>query len=211
MARRQKKDALETRERLLESALDIMSEKPFANVTLTEIAERIGLSKGAIYWHFKNKDDVLVSLIENVCGQLEETLSSNLEHLESIDDMRGYFKEKIAGLLQSETSLKVNRLIHRREEWPEEIREKVMSILLDRMEKERETLEKLLLASQKGGAIRKDVSPRKLALLIGTVFQGIFICQIEGFFKEDSAEFIDFIFDAFKKELDPTNKTGMTL
>lgn len=211
MARRLKKDATETRQRLLESALDIMSEKPFPNVTMTEIAERIGLSKGAIYWHFKNKDDVLVSLIENVCRQLGEILSSNLASLESIDDMRAYFRNKMTNLLRTETSRKINRLMHRREEWPEEIRGKVLTILLDGMEKERATIEKLIAASQEGGTIRKDVSPRKLALLIGTIFQGVFICTIEGFYTEDSTEYIDFIFDAFKKELDPTNDTGMTL
>lgn len=211
MARRLKKDALETRERLLESALDIMSEKPFPNVTMTEIAEKIGLSKGAIYWHFKNKDDVLVSLAQNLCTQLGKMLCSNLASLESIDDMRGYFKNKIESLLRSERSLNINRLMHRREEWPQEIREKVLAIQLDGMERERKAIENLLIASQEGGTIRKDVSPRKLALLIGTIFQGIFICQIEGFYREDSTEYIDFIFDAFKKEIDPTNVTGITL
>ena len=48
MARRVRKDALETRKKLLEAALEIMNEKPFSNVSMTEIAGKVGLSKGAI-------------------------------------------------------------------------------------------------------------------------------------------------------------------
>ena len=43
VARRTREEARETREKLLESALDIMSAKPFASVSMNEIAEKVGL------------------------------------------------------------------------------------------------------------------------------------------------------------------------
>ena len=46
---------MRTRMSIMESALDIFSEKNFANASVSEITARIGLSKGAFYWHFKNK------------------------------------------------------------------------------------------------------------------------------------------------------------
>lgn len=56
MPRKTKEDSQLTRSRLLESALDVFSEKSFADVTLSEIAERVGMTKGALYWHFKKVD-----------------------------------------------------------------------------------------------------------------------------------------------------------
>ncbi len=63
--RRTKEDALETRKKILESALDVFYEKGYSKTTLDDIAERAGVSRGPIYWNFKNKDDIyLISLKE---------------------------------------------------------------------------------------------------------------------------------------------------
>jgi AcrR family transcriptional regulator len=56
LPRKTKEDSQMTRNRLLDAALDVFSEKSFADVTLSEIAERVGMTKGALYWHFKNKN-----------------------------------------------------------------------------------------------------------------------------------------------------------
>ena len=59
---------MRTRMSIMESALDIFSEKNFANASVSEITARIGLSKGAFYWHFKNKQDILIKIIEEFCA-----------------------------------------------------------------------------------------------------------------------------------------------
>ncbi|GAB6281158.1 MAG: TetR family transcriptional regulator [Thermovirga sp.] len=207
MVRRIKEVALETRKKLLESALEIMSEKPFPSVSMTEIAGKIGLSKGAIYWHFKNKNDVLSSIIKNLHTQMEKELCADRESLESIDDMRGYFKKKMQKPFQNEKFKKMQKLMLRGEEWPKEIRKKGFAMMLDNMRQEGEMAEKLLVRSQKEGTIRKDVSPKDLSLLMTAMFQGIFMFQVHDFFHVDFTKHVDFIFDAFKKELDPKNNT----
>ncbi len=103
-----------------------MSEKPFPSVSMTEIAGKIGLSKGAIYWHFKNKNDVLSSIIKNLHTQMEKELCADRESLESIDDMRGYFKKKMQKPFQNEKFKKMQKLMLRGEEWPKEIRKKAL-------------------------------------------------------------------------------------
>lgn len=60
--RRTKAAALETKAKILESALDIFSEKSFSNASLTEIAANVGLTKGALYWHFKTRTICCCSL-----------------------------------------------------------------------------------------------------------------------------------------------------
>ncbi len=207
MVRRVREDALDTRKQLLEAALEIMSEKPFSSVSMTEIAKKIGLSKGAIYWHFKNKNDVLLNVILNMRARMEEEFCADSTSLESIDDMRGYFKKKMQKPLQDEDFKKIHRLIHRGAEWPEEIRKKVLAMILESLVQEQKMAERLLVRSQETGAIRKDVSPRDLSLMITAMFQGIFVFQVHDFYHVDFTDHIDFIFDAFKKELDPQNNT----
>lgn len=51
-----------TRERILDIAQDLFIENGFDKTSLREIAERIGFSKAALYYHFASKDDILAAL-----------------------------------------------------------------------------------------------------------------------------------------------------
>src|SRR6059058_220154 len=51
-----------TRAKLLEAARALIREKGHEQTTLEEIAERAGMTTGAIYGNFKNKDDLLIAL-----------------------------------------------------------------------------------------------------------------------------------------------------
>jgi len=51
-----------TRAKLLEAARWLIREKGYENTTLEEIAERAGMTTGAIYGNFKNRDELFVSL-----------------------------------------------------------------------------------------------------------------------------------------------------
>jgi AcrR family transcriptional regulator len=51
-----------TRERILDVALDLFIEKGFDKTSLREIAERLGFSKAALYYHFASKDDIFLAL-----------------------------------------------------------------------------------------------------------------------------------------------------
>jgi|GEM_PF-238534 len=51
-----------TRDRILDVALDLFIEKGFDKTSLREIAERLGFSKAALYYHFASKDDILMAL-----------------------------------------------------------------------------------------------------------------------------------------------------
>src|SRR5947199_3879695 len=51
-----------TRAKLLEAARSLIREKGHENTTLEEIAERAGMTTGAIYGNFKNRDELFISL-----------------------------------------------------------------------------------------------------------------------------------------------------
>lgn len=62
MVRRTKAEAEQTRQQLLEVALSAFSQRGLANVSLKEIAAEAGVTHGALYWHFKNRDELLRQL-----------------------------------------------------------------------------------------------------------------------------------------------------
>jgi AcrR family transcriptional regulator len=57
-------DGAETRERVLDVALDLFIEQGYDKASLREIAERVGFTKAALYYHFPSKADILGALHE---------------------------------------------------------------------------------------------------------------------------------------------------
>lgn len=66
MARRTRREAEATRESLLDAAEDCFREQGLFRTSLEAIATRAGVTRGAVYWHFKNKDEVLEAVINRV-------------------------------------------------------------------------------------------------------------------------------------------------
>ena len=66
MARKTKEDALKTRRRILASALSLFVKKGYERTTFTDIASRLGMTKGAVYWHFDSKEKLLVTLLDEM-------------------------------------------------------------------------------------------------------------------------------------------------
>ena len=64
----------DTRSRILDAALDVFSEHGFEGSTLQQIADRLGFTKAALYYHFRSKDDILGALLEPASSGIEEML-----------------------------------------------------------------------------------------------------------------------------------------
>ena len=64
MARCTAEEAARTREALLDAALEVFYEQGVASPSLTRVAERAGYSRGAVYGHFANKNDLFGALCD---------------------------------------------------------------------------------------------------------------------------------------------------
>lgn len=78
MARRTKEDALKTRRRILASALSLFVKKGYERTTFTDIASRLGMTKGAVYWHFDSKEKLLVTLLDEMLKKFKRQISALL-------------------------------------------------------------------------------------------------------------------------------------
>lgn len=75
MARKTKEEAQQTRIQLLDAAERLFSERGVANTTLNDIATAAGLTRGAIYWHFQNKTDLIHALWDQVALPLHDSFA----------------------------------------------------------------------------------------------------------------------------------------
>ncbi len=68
MAKRTHEEAERTRQAILESAFRLFSRRGYESTSLSDIARFANVTRGAIYWHFKDKGDILVEICEGFCG-----------------------------------------------------------------------------------------------------------------------------------------------
>jgi len=73
MVRRTKEEARATRDRLLDAAERVFQQHGVSRTSLNEIAAAAGVTRGAIYWHFRDKADLFNAMMERVTLPLEET------------------------------------------------------------------------------------------------------------------------------------------
>ncbi len=65
----------DTRSRLRELALRLFAEQGYEKTSLREIAERLGVTKAALYYYFKSKEDIVSSLVEDYVAELDELIA----------------------------------------------------------------------------------------------------------------------------------------
>lgn len=74
MVRRTKEEAEETRHQLLEAAQRVFAEKGVSRTSLQDIAQAAGVTRGAIYWHFKNKAELFNAMMDSAVLPMEQAL-----------------------------------------------------------------------------------------------------------------------------------------
>ncbi|MCP1116579.1 TetR family transcriptional regulator [Robbsia andropogonis] len=79
MARRTKEEALETRNLILDTAERMFSERGVAHTSLADIATAAELTRGAIYWHFKNKCELFVAMVDRELLPMDELMAESID------------------------------------------------------------------------------------------------------------------------------------
>ena len=65
----------DTREQIRALALELFAERGYDATSLREIAERLDITKAAVYYHFKTKEEILTSLVNDFFSEVDELLS----------------------------------------------------------------------------------------------------------------------------------------
>jgi TetR/AcrR family transcriptional regulator, acrAB operon repressor len=84
VVRRTKDEAQETRNRILDAAEHMFSERGVSRTSFEDIAQAAGVTRGAIYWHFKDKSDLFAAMVNRVTLPMEAMVARSSD--DSIDD-----------------------------------------------------------------------------------------------------------------------------
>lgn len=81
-----------TRERIKQIALELFTRQGYEQTSLREIAEHLDVTKAALYYHFKTKEDILVALLE--------------ERIRPVEELIAWARNQPAGLLMRQEALR---------------------------------------------------------------------------------------------------------
>ncbi|QQQ12338.1 TetR family transcriptional regulator [Aeromonas media] len=87
MARRTKEEAQQTRCHIMGTALNLFCQQGLAKTNLTDIAKAADLTRGAIYWHFKNKEELCAPLSHQIDACVDE------QEQDPLGKLRGFLNE----------------------------------------------------------------------------------------------------------------------
>jgi TetR/AcrR family acrAB operon transcriptional repressor len=76
--RKTRLDAEKTKQDIIDAGIKIFSSKLYAVVNMSDIAKEAGVTRGAIYWHFKNKRDLFMEIHNLVVKEIETIVSSSI-------------------------------------------------------------------------------------------------------------------------------------
>jgi AcrR family transcriptional regulator len=88
--RRTKAEAHQTREALIQAAIDVFHQRGVSHTTLDEIARAAGVTRGAVYWHFRDKLEIFSALEERIGlpnAELSATMKFRLETHPELDPL----------------------------------------------------------------------------------------------------------------------------
>jgi len=68
--------ASDTRDRILSTALELFNARGYRGTSMQKIADRLGLTKAALYYHFATKDDILNELLSPPLDRLDAAIAT---------------------------------------------------------------------------------------------------------------------------------------
>lgn len=172
--RRIKEEAEQTRQDILTAATKIFSTKSVAKTTLEDIARGANVTRGAIYWHFKNKKEIFDALHEALHRPLIELILNDLEkdHPNPLQQLEDLCVQLFLDLDKDEQKKQALKLFLIKSDYSgdmEQFKQK-------HDEKKKEKLKafcRYFEKAQKKGKLPSNADPMLLTLAIGSYMRGI--------------------------------------
>jgi AcrR family transcriptional regulator len=126
-ARRKRADGELSRERILDAATEIAAERGYEGTSIGAVSKKCGLPASSIYWHFKDKDDLIAAVIERSFGVWVEAASKIPHDAGNEERLIGVGAQTAKALLDSPDFLRLGLMLAL-ERRPEEPRARTMFI-----------------------------------------------------------------------------------
>jgi TetR/AcrR family acrAB operon transcriptional repressor len=174
MARRTKEEALATRHRILDAAELLFQQRGVSRTSLHEIAEAADVTRGAVYWHFKDKADLFNAMMERATMPFEEATCGGERRPDEnpIEFMARRLVEALRTTAHHERTRRVFEIATHKVEYVDELLQVRDRHLAGRNECLNEC-ERELKAAMRQGLIASKVPARCIALGLHALIDGL--------------------------------------
>lgn len=174
MARKTKEEALATRASILDAAELLFHRQGVSRTSLHDIAAAAGVTRGAVYWHFKDKADVFTHMMDRVCMPVEEDGACEVAPLDGsvIAGLRAHLDEVFALVVHDERARRVIEIATQKVEYVDElmaVRDRHLEVRGGHVDR----LAAMFEQAQAAGEIPAHHAPRQLALGLHAIVDGL--------------------------------------
>ncbi|MCU7554753.1 TetR family transcriptional regulator [Alteromonas sp. ASW11-19] len=200
--RRTKAEAEQTRQAILDAAVEVFSERGVAKSTLENIAQAADVTRGAVYWHFKNKQEIFDALHDRLHTPFIQKILEGLEgqHPDPVAQLQIICTQVLVDLFNEPDSQRVLTLFLLKCDYSGDLAASKTAF----NEKKRRTSEVFTAYFEKAlaaGKLPADANPAILTRALNCYFRGIvveFLDEPEGF---DLAREAPMLMDMFFRPL----------
>jgi len=164
----------ERKDHILDSATDVFAQKGFNETRMDDIVKESGLSKGTLYWYFKSKDEIILSIFERIFTrefqELENLVASDCT---ATDRLMDYTKRLVADVKRM---LRLMPLAYEFMSWAFR-RTFVQDAFKVYMKKYMDILVPVIQQGIDTGEFRQ-IDPRSAAITIGAIFEGTILLWV---------------------------------
>lgn len=187
MPRKAKAEAEKTRARILASALALFVKKGYERTTFTDIAARMKMTKGAVYWHFASKETLLMALVEEMLAEFQR-------QIEEIMPRDGLTFLAVASMMVENARRVISDarfrdyflLMKTQIRWGEASMTRVREELLTNQKcGPFHAFRAAVENDQAAGRVRPDADAEEIAAVCMAIWDGLVQATIDGFMKKD--------------------------
>ncbi len=198
MARRRKEDAQKTRRRILASALSLFVRKGYERTTFNDIAARLKMTKGAVYWHFESKERLLVELVEEALAkfrrQLDEMMPTGELTFPAVADV---MIKNAMHMVVDPKSAEFFRLMKCQIKWSDDSMAKVREDLLANENRgPMSAFRNAVAADIAAGRARAEVDADEVAVVSIALWDGLVQARIDHFLTRDLEQTLRHAYEA---------------
>src|SRR5213595_1448153 len=122
----------DTRQRIQDVTLERIAEQGYEKTSLREISERLGVTKAALYYHFKTKEDIVVSLFTDLMRPIDDVIAWAAEQPSTLEvklEILGHYSDALAHAAPLFRFMQENQATMRELSIGENFKERMTSLL----------------------------------------------------------------------------------
>ncbi|MBS4024682.1 MAG: TetR/AcrR family transcriptional regulator [Clostridia bacterium] len=160
--------ALETKKAIFESAITLFKEQGFDNVSIDDVAQRAGTSKGSFYTHFKSKSQIIIEQFQKMDDHYLDIASHLWQYNSATEKLLAFAKEQLI-FIKEKVGLDVLNIVY-----ITQLTDSSEKIVVDENRPLYRIIQQIITEGQNSGEFRDDLSSIELTRFVARCMRASF-------------------------------------